>query len=430
MPETDGNKVRLISHFRPMIHFDQFNLENGLRVFVNTDRSTPMVSLNIMYNVGAKDEDENRTGFAHLFEHLMFGGSKNIPSYDQPLERAGGENNAWTNNDLTDYYLTLPAQNIETGFWLESDRMLELAFSPESLEVQRQVVIEEFKQRYLNQPYGDLWLLMRPLAYKVHPYKWNTIGKEISHIENATLDDVKNFFFSYYAPDNAVMSVSGNISTEEVKNLTEKWFAEIPSRSVKKKTLPKEPKQTEKRILSVERNVPADVICKAWHTCARMDENFYANDLMTDVLSKGKSARLHQRLVKEKKLFSIIDCYLTGDVEENLLVVKGRLMKEVSMEQAEAAINEEMEKLKQDGVTPDELKKVKQMAEAAVIFSEISVADKALNIAYYATLGNAELINKQIELYNAVSAEKIKQEAQKVFKEENSSVLYYRREKK
>ncbi len=413
-----------------MIHFDQFKLENGLRVFVNTDRSTPMVSLNIMYNVGAKDEDENRTGFAHLFEHLMFGGSKNIPNYDQPLERAGGENNAWTNNDLTDYYLTLPAQNIETGFWLESDRMLELAFSPESLEVQRQVVIEEFKQRYLNQPYGDLWLLMRPLAYKVHPYKWNTIGKEISHIENATLDDVKNFFFSYYAPDNAVMSVSGNISTEEVRTLSEKWFAEIPRRNEKKKALPKEPKQTEKRTMTVERNVPADVICKAWHTCARMDENFYANDLMTDVLSKGKSARLYQRLVKEKKLFSSIDCYLTGDVEENLVVVKGRLMKVVTMEQAEAAIDEELEKLIQEGVTVDEMKKVKQMAEAALVFSEISVADKALNISYYATLGNAELINKQVELYHAVTAEQIKQEAQKVFREENSNVLYYRREKK
>lgn len=413
-----------------MIPFDQFNLENGLRVFVNTDRSTPMVSLNIMYNVGAKDEDENRTGFAHLFEHLMFGGSKNIPSYDQPLERAGGENNAWTNNDLTDYYLTLPAQNIETGFWLESDRMLELAFSPESLEVQRQVVIEEFKQRYLNQPYGDLWLLMRPLAYKVHPYKWNTIGKEISHIENARLEDVKNFFFSYYAPDNAVMSVSGNISTGEVKALTEKWFAEIPSRNVKKKTLPKEPKQTEKRTLTVERNVPADVICKVWHTCARMDENFYANDLMTDVLSKGKSARLYQRLVKERKLFSSIDCYLTGDVEENLIAVKGRLMKDITMEQAETAIDEEMEKLKQESVTADEMKKVKQMAEAAVVFSEISVADKALNISYYATLGNATLINKQVELYHAVSPEQIKLEAQKVFREENSSVLYYRREKK
>lgn len=413
-----------------MIQFDHFKLQNGLRVFVNTDRSTPMVSMNIMYNVGAKDEDENRTGFAHLFEHLMFGGSKNIPNYDQPLERAGGENNAWTNNDLTDYYLTLPAQNIETGFWLESDRMLELAFSPESLEVQRQVVIEEFKQRYLNQPYGDLWLLMRPLAYRVHPYKWNTIGKDISHIEGATLDDVKNFFYSYYAPDNAVMSLSGNIDTDEVRRLSEKWFAEIPLRNVKKKTLNKEPRQTEKRVLEVERNVPADVICKAWHTCARMDENFYANDLMTDILSKGKSSRLYQQLVKEKKLFSSIDCYLTGDVEENLIVVKGRLMKEVTMEQAEAAINEEMDKLKQDEVTAEEMKKVKQMAEAAVVFSEISVAEKALNISYFATLGSASLVNKQVELYNAVTSNQIQSEAQKVFREKNSSVLYYMMEKK
>jgi zinc protease len=413
-----------------MIHFDQFTLPNGLRVFVNTDRSTPLVSMNIMYHVGAKDEEETRTGFAHLFEHLMFGGSKHIPSYDQPLERAGGENNAWTNNDLTDYYLTLPAQNIETGFWLESDRMLELAFSPESLEVQRQVVIEEFKQRYLNQPYGDLWLLMRPLAYKVHPYKWNTIGKDISHIEQATLDDVKKFFFSYYAPDNAVMSVSGNISTDAVRMLSEKWFSEIPCRHVKKKPLPKEPPQTGKRTLTVERNVPADVICKAWHTCARMDKNFYANDLMTDILSKGKSSRLYQRLVKERNLFSSIDCYLTGDVEENLIVVKGRLMNGVTMEQAEAAIDEEMDKLKQEAVTGEEMQKVKQMAEAAVVFSEISIADKALNLSYYATLGDAGLINQQTERYQAVKEEDIRSEAQLVFREENSSVLYYRREKK
>jgi len=410
-----------------MVHFEKFTLSNGLRVIVNTDKSTPLVSMNILYNVGAKDEDESRTGFAHLFEHLMFGGSIDIPSYDEPLQKAGGENNAFTNNDITDYYLTLPARNIETGFWLESDRMLELAFSPQSLEVQRQVVIEEFRQRYLNQPYGDLWLMLRPLAFKVHPYKWNTIGKEISHIENATLEEVKNFFFRYYAPNNAVLAISGNITVNEVKELAEKWFGDIPSREVKKNINTKEPVQTEKRILHVERNVPADVICKAWHTCSRMDQEFYANDLMTDVLSKGKSSRLYQNLVKEKKLFSSIDCYLTGDIEENLIIIRGQLMNGVTMDEAEAAIDHELEKIKKEGVTGQELTKVKQMVEAAVIFSKIETSDKALNLAYYETLGDAALINKQIDLYNRVTAEEIRQTANIVFRDENSSVIYYRK---
>jgi predicted Zn-dependent peptidase len=408
-----------------MIQYEHFQLENGLRVYINSDYSTPLVNMNIMYNVGAKHEDENKTGFAHLFEHLMFSGSRNIPNYDRPVEKAGGDNNAWTNNDVTDYYLTLPAQNIEIAFWLESDRMLELAFNQESLEVQKQVVVEEFKQRYLNQPYGDLWLLLRPLAFTVHPYKWNTIGKDISHIESATLEDVKNFFYSFYAPDNAVMTLSGNIHAEVVWNLSRKWFGDIPSRNVRKKTLPQEPEQKEKRTLHVVRNVPAHVICKAWHTCARLDPHFYANDLMTDLLAKGKSSRLYQRLVKQKKLFTSIDCYLTGDVDHNLVVVKGRLHEGVSMESAESAINEELEKLKMEGPSSEEMEKIKQMAEAAIKFSEISIADKAMNLSYYATLGDADMVNRQLKDYHAVTAEHIRQEARRVFREENSVVLYY-----
>ncbi len=408
-----------------MIQYEHFQLENGLRVYVNSDYSTPLVNMNIMYNVGAKHEDENKTGFAHLFEHLMFSGSRNIPNYDRPVEKAGGDNNAWTNNDVTDYYLTLPAQNIEIAFWLESDRMLELAFSKESLEVQKQVVVEEFKQRYLNQPYGDLWLLLRPLAFTVHPYKWNTIGKDISHIESATLEDVKDFFYRYYAPDNAVMTLSGHIHAEVVWDLTRKWFGEIPCRHVSKKYLPQEPEQKEKRTLHVVRNVPANVICKAWHTCARLDPRFYANDLLTDILGKGKSSRFYQRLVKQKKLFTSIDCYLTGDVDQNLVVVKGRLHEGISMETAETAINEELEKLKAEGPDPVEMEKVKQMTEAAIKFSEISIADKAMNLSYYATLGDVEIVNHQLEDYYAVTAEHIRQEARRVFREENSVVLYY-----
>ena len=290
-----------------MINFDKFTLSNGLKVIVHCDTSTQLVSMNILYNVGARVEEPDKTGFAHLFEHLMFGGSINIPSYDEPLQRAGGDNNAFTSNDMTDYYLTLPANNLETGFWLESDRMLNLAFSPKSLDVQRSVVIEEFKQRYLNQPFGDVWLLLRPLAYKVHPYSWSTIGKEIAHIENATLDDVKAFFKQYYCPDNAILVVAGNVTTEEVKRLCAKWFEPIPKGNTVHKILPQEPIQEEARVLDVTRNVPCDAIYKAYHCCARLDKEFYATEMITDILSRGHSSRLYISLVKEQKLFSQVN---------------------------------------------------------------------------------------------------------------------------
>ena len=311
-------------------------LDNGLRLVHSQDESTQMVALNILYNVGARDEDPEHTGFAHLFEHLMFGGSVNIPDYDMPLQLAGGENNAWTNNDITNYYLTVPRQNVETGFWLESDRMLSLDFSERSLEVQRGVVMEEFKQRCLNQPYGDIGHLLRPLAYQTHPYQWPTIGKELSHIANATLEEVKAFFFRFYAPNNAILAVTGNISFEEAVALTEKWFGSIPRREVPQRNLPQEQEQTEERRLTVERNVPLDSLFMAYHMPAHCHPDYYAFDILSDVLSNGRSSRLNQRLVQQKQLFSSIDAYISGSVDAGLFHISGKPSAGVTLEQAEA----------------------------------------------------------------------------------------------
>ncbi|MGZ4034330.1 MAG: M16 family metallopeptidase [Bacteroidia bacterium] len=412
-----------------MIKYEKFQLENGLKVIVHQDKSTPIACINILYNVGARDENPEQTGFAHLFEHLMFGGSINIPSFDEPLQRVGGENNAFTTNDITNYYLTLPSENLETGFWLESDRMLSLAFSDKSLEVQRNVVIEEFKQRYLNQPYGDVWLLLRPMAYKVHPYKWDTIGKEISHIENAKMDDVKNFFNKFYCPNNAIMVVAGNVELEEVKMLSEKWFAPIPKGPDNKRNLPVEPLQTEARSLTVERDVPVDAIYKAYHMCARNDKEYYAVDLISDILSRGNSSRMHNALIKNKKLFSDLHAYVMGDFDKGLFVVSGKLSEGVSMEEAEKGIDEELQKMRSEFVTADELQKVKNKMEAAHVFGEIEVLNKATNLAISELLGDANMINKEVEKYLAVTAEQIKEQASIIFKAENCSTLYYKAKK-
>lgn len=409
-----------------MINFEKFKLKNGLTVIVHEDFSSPLVAMNILYQVGARDEDANRTGFAHLFEHLMFGGSINIPSYDEPLQKAGGENNAFTSNDFTNYYLTIPSNNIETAFWLESDRMLSLAFNEKSLAVQRSVVIEEFKQRYLNQPYGDVWLNLRPLAYKVHPYQWATIGKDIAQIEDASLDDVKAFFKKYYTPDNAILCLSGAIKTDDAKLLCEKWFEPIPAGKNFQRNLPQEPQQKEKRTMTLERKVPVDSIYKAFHCCAKTDEEFYATDLLTDVLSRGKSSRMYTSLVKEKQLFSSLNTYLLGELDKSLVVVEGKPAAGVTLAEAEKAINAELKKIITNGVTDAELTKAKQQVESSLVFTEMSIANKALNLCYFEMLGNAADANIQAEKYNRVTALEVQQVAQQILREENASVLYYK----
>ncbi|MFA9370573.1 MAG: M16 family metallopeptidase [Labilibaculum antarcticum] len=408
-----------------MIEFDKFTLKNGLRVIVHRDETTPMAAVNILYNIGAKDENPERTGFAHLFEHLMFGGSVNIPNYDEPLQMVGGDNNAWTNNDITNYYLTVPKANLETAFWLESDRMLSLAFSKKSLEVQRSVVIEEFKQRYFNQPYGDVWLHLRPLAYKEHPYQWPTIGKSIDHIEKVTLEEVKDFFFHHYAPNNAIMVVAGNVDTQQVKELSEKWFGPIERREVPERNLPVEPIQNEFRSKRIDSNVPFDAIYMAFHMGKRMDEDFYIVDLVSDVLSNGQSSRIFQSLVKEKNLFSSIDAYITGEFEPGLFLVTGKLVEGVTMEHAEAAIWEELNRMATTKVDAYELQKVKNKVESTLVFSEISYLNKAMTLAAHELLGEADDINKEVDKYQKVSVDDILNSSAKIFRKENCSTLYY-----
>ena len=408
-----------------MIQFEKFTLSNGLRVVVHQDTSTPMVVMNIMYDVGARDEDPGRTGFAHLFEHLMFGGSVNISSYDEPLQMAGGENNAYTTNDLTNYYLQVPAENLETAFWLESDRMLSLAFDEKSLEVQRKVVVEEFKEHYLTKPYGDAWHKMRELAYKTHPYRWMTIGKELAHIETAQLEDVKNFFFKYYRPVNAIMVVAGNTTVDKVKELAEKWFADIPAGEKYNRNLPQEPKQNEERRQVIKANVPLDAFYKCWHIADRLDKRYYIADLISEMLSGGGSSRLYQALVKEKQMFSNIECHHFGSTDAGLLAIEGKLVKGIKIEDAEKAVEEVLEGLKTEPVQETELQKVKNKTESMIAFEDMSVMNRANSLAYYELLGDAALMNTELGKYAAVTVQDILEEGRNIFRKENSNTIWY-----
>jgi zinc protease len=407
-----------------MISFKEFQLENGLRVIVHEDPTVQIAVINILYDVGSRDEHPDKTGFAHLFEHLMFGGSKNIPSYDEPLQRVGGENNAFTNTDITNYYLTVPASNVETGFWLESDRMMSLSFDPKVLEVQRKVVIEEFKQRYLNQPYGDVWLKLRPLAYQVHPYQWATIGKEISHIENATMDDVREFFFRHYVPDNAILVVAGNVTLEQIKSLSEKWFGPI-ARGKKGRTLPLEPPQTQKRFLEIKAPVPANAFYKAWHMPGRFHADYYAIDLLSDLLGRGQSSRLYQKLVKEKEIFTSISAFVMSTIDPGLLVISGRVKDGISLTDAENEVELIIRDLQENPFDAQELTKVKNQAESMLEFGEVEVINRAMNLAFAKLSGDAGLVNKEAAKIEAVTRQDIQRVSNQILREENSNVLYY-----
>ncbi len=408
-----------------MVPFSKFTLNNGLRVIVHEDHATPMAVVNVLYGVGARDEDPQQTGFAHLFEHLMFSGSVNIPSYDGPLQQVGGENNAFTSNDITNYYLSLPAINLETALWLESDRMLGLAFDEKGLEVQRNVVCEEFKQRYLNQPYGDVWLRLRPMAYQAHPYRWATIGKELSHIENARMDDVRDFFAKHYNPSNAILVIAGDIDTHAVRQLVEKWFGLIPGEQPLVRSLPQEPAQTEARREVVEAAVPVNAIYIAFHGPARLDADYHATDLLTDLLGSGQSARLFRSLVKEEELFSQVNAYSTDSIDTSLVVIEGKPLPQVSVADAEAAIWRVLAAIKDQLVTPEELEKTKNRIESNFEFSQMSILNKAMNLAYYELLGDAEDYNRDIAKYADVTADDVQRVAQSIFRAENSNTLVY-----
>ncbi|MCU0466980.1 MAG: insulinase family protein [Arcicella sp.] len=409
-----------------MINYEHFVLNNGLNVYVHQDNSTPFAAVNIVYNVGSRDEEEHKTGFAHLFEHLMFGGSINIPSYDTPLQKVGGENNAFTSPDITNYYITLPAVNLETAFWLESDRMMSLSFDQKVLDVQQKVVIEEFKQRYLNQPYGDVWLKLRPLAYHTHPYKWATIGKEISHIENAVMDDVRAFFYKHYLPNNANLVVAGNVTVEQVKQLCKKWFEPIPAGNVVQRNLPVEGVQTNARFLEIEAKVPLNALYKVYHTQGRYEEGFNATDLLSDILGRSKSSRLFNQLVKENQIFNSINAYVTASLDPGLMVIQGNLNQGISIEEGDAAIQEVLDDFLKNPVTEEELVKVKNQAESTLIFSEVELLNRAMNLAFAANAGNVEYANEESTKIQAVSTEDIAKYANQILDKNNCSTMYYR----
>jgi zinc protease len=410
-----------------MLQFERFTLDNGLKVLVHIDEATPMVAMNILYDVGARDEEASRTGFAHLFEHLMFGGSVNIPEYDEPLQMAGGENNAYTTNDITNYHLQLPLKNIETSFWLESDRMLSLAFSEKSLDVQRKVVSEEFKEHYLNKPYGDAWHQLRMLAYKVHSYQWPTIGKDLKQIEEASLDDVKAFFNKHYNPVNAIMCVAGNVTVEQVKELSQKWFGNIPAGEKYVRKIAAEPRQEEARVNTVYADVPLDALYKAWHMSGRLTAPYYATDLITEIMGSGFASRLYQRLVKEEQLFSNINCYHTGSLDPGLVVIEGKIREGKTLEDANEAVDKELAKLVAEGISDSELQKAKNKIEAMIAFEDMTLLSRANNLAFYELMGDAELINDEWNRYQAVTTTSLREAAKDIFRAENCNTLFYRK---
>ncbi len=408
-----------------MIDYQNFTLDNGLRIYVHQDITLPIATVNLLYNVGSRDEDENKTGFAHLFEHLMFGGSVNIPSYDEPLQLVGGENNAFTSPDITNYYISLPSDNLETAFWLESDRMLSLSFDPKVLDVQRKVVIEEFKQQYLNQPYGDAFMKLKALAYQVHAYRWPTIGKDIQHIEHANMDDVKAFFHKFYVPNNAILVVSGNVVFDDVRRLTEKWFGPIPAGQRYIRNIPQEPRQREARTQHIEADVPLDAIYKSYHVPGRLHHQYYAADLLSDLLGRGKSSRLHHELVNKRHLFSNISSYVSGSIDPGTLNIHGKLSKDISLEEAEAGIQEVLQGVQEGQIAEEELQKTKNQAEASIVFSEMELLNRSMNLAYSALLGNPDLVNQETELIQKVTVQEVQQLAKTALAESNSNTLYY-----
>ena len=413
-----------------MVNFKKITLDNGLKVLVHEDNSTPLVAMNILYDVGSRDEDPGLTGLAHLFEHLMFGGTLNIPEYDKPLQMVGGENNAFTNNDITNYYLTVPSENIETGFWLEADRMSGLDFSQKSLDTQKSVVIEEFNQRYLNQPYGDAILKLRPLAYKVHPYRWPAIGMDINHVAGVDLENVKNFFYSHYAPNNAILTLTGNITFEKAEKLATDWFGPIPGRKIKSRTLPAEPLQTEERSMTIEKDIPSEAIYKVWHIGPRNTKDFHALDVITDLLAGGESGRLHTKLVRDMKLFSEINAYITSDIDPGLVILQGKLMKGIEIEHADKSVNEVLNGLKNTNNMREEMEKVRNKYESSTVFSNTSILNKAVSLAHYELLGDPDLINSEVEAYRSVSTEMVAEAAEKYFRPSNCSSLYYKSTRK
>jgi predicted Zn-dependent peptidase len=408
-----------------VIHYTRFRLDNGLRVLVHEDDSTPMAAVNICYYVGARDEAPDRTGFAHLFEHLMFGGSANAPDFDDYLQLAGGENNAFTNNDITNFYDILPSENLELALWLESDRMINLNFSERNLAKERKVVVEEFKETCLNEPYGDVWHHLADLAYKVHPYRWPTIGKIPQHVEEASLEEVRSFYEKYYRPNNAVLTIVGNVKADDVRPLVEKWFGDIPAGPTVRRQLPAEPQQQTLQQRILQGQAPADALYLAFHVPSRVDADFYAVDLLSDLLGDGPASRLYQRLLKEQQLVTSVDCYITGTIDPGLLIIEAKPSEGVSLKKVDAAVWDVLYDLQQNGVTAAELTKLQNKVESNLLLSEMTALNKAINLAFFEILGNAELINQEAQLYRQVQTADLQRLARDTFTRENCSAVYY-----
>ena len=408
-----------------MINFERYSLENGLKVILHKDETTPMVTVNVLYDVGSRDEQPDKTGFAHLFEHLMFGGTPRFPDYDKIAQAAGATNNAFTSNDLTNYYISLPAANLETGLMLEADRMDGLLFSPESLEVQRKVVIEEFKQRYLNKPYGDVWLEISPLAYQVHSYAWQTIGKKVEHIQDVTLNDVKAFFAKHYNPQNAVLSISGNIDIKTVKSLVNKWFGGVSSGIAYQRKLQSEPPKTQKQTLKLERDVPQNAIYKVYNMPGRNSAGFYSGDLLSDLIGRGLSSRIYKELVSDKRLFTTAGASVTGNFDPGLFIVSGMLSPGVDFDKAENALDKIIDDVKNGEILDSELEKIKNKVESTFLFNNINHSDIAFHLVWFELMGNAGNINKEVNRYREVKKEDLRSFACEYLKDNQSSVLYY-----
>lgn len=408
-----------------MIQYEKYQLDNGLTVIQHCDTSSPMVVTSVAYDVGSRDEDPDHTGFAHLFEHLMFGGSAHAPNFDEPIQLAGGENNAFTNTDLTNFYDILPSANIETALWLEADRMESLLFSQRALDTQKSVVIEEFKETCLAEPYGDVWHHISDLVYQQHSYRWPTIGKHIGHIEHATLDQVQTFFAKHYAPSNAVLILSGNIDHDRTRDLVHKHFGDIAPGEKYIRDLIQEPAQKEYRQRTVKGNAPVPAIYLAFQMEGRSHADYYTYDLLSDALSNGRSSRLYQRLLKDRQLFSQIDAYISGTFDRGVLVIEGRPMPGVSIPEAKAAIWDELEQLRHLPIPDRELQKIQNKIESSLEYSEVSVMHKAMSLGYFEILQDANLINHEAAEYQKVTAADIQRIANKTFVQHNCSELLY-----
>ncbi|MEG2612877.1 MAG: pitrilysin family protein [Alistipes sp.] len=410
-----------------MITYTQHTLANGLTVVVNRDRTSKLAAVNLLYRVGARNEDPARTGFAHLFEHLMFRGTRRVPNFDLPVQMACGENNAFTNNDYTNFYITLPTTNIETALWLESDRMMGLNITARKLALEKRVVIEEFRQHYLNQPYGDQLMLLRALAYERHPYRWTTIGMTPDHIEQATQVEVRDFYRRYYHPANAILSISSDLDEVQMIALADKWFGGIASAAPETlPPIPQELAQHAARRMEVVRDVPATTLSIAFHMGGRTSRGFFIGDFASDLLSGGDSSRLYQRLVRERPLFASINAYITGSVDAGLFIFTGQLLPTTTVEVAEAALWEAIALMQSEPASEYEVEKVKNKFEANTLFGELNVMNKAMNLGYYAMLDDLPLINREVATYRSITATEVMDFSRTTFTADNSSTLIYK----